>query len=472
MKHSFNFSFLLVFALFVSIKTYSYDFEVNGIYYGYDATNQNAYVTRGDLNYKGDITIPASVTFNGRTMDVTAIGTSAFNGCGELKSINLPSTITTIYNHAFLKCINLQTIELPKSLKKIDVSAFSECTSLKSIIIPNGVTKIEDNAFEGCTGLETVIFEDGEADLELGEYNAPLGNKEYHYYTGKITPKYIYIGRYFGRHYDDGLARIDYLDLNILSTEIISIGANVVRIPLRADYGSQPNKLKAIYCLAENPPSILELTGAIYANTKLYVPLGSKSSYQLKDVWKEFFVIEEMKIEKMWKGQGAPNIDNNNEKCEKPTISYANGKLTFSSATPNAICQSTITDTDISSFSGNEVQLTVTYTIKVYATASGYENSDLVTATLCWIDADPKTEGIENGISQVSANAVLIQSHDGTLSIAGVADGTDITVYSVSGQMVGSAKSHGTTSAVTTTLSRGNVAIVRIGDKSVKVVMQ
>ena len=189
--------------------------------------------------------------------------------------------------------------------------------------------------------------------------------------------------------------------------------------------------------------------------------------------WKNFFLIEEMDVDKMWNGKGDPNgSDQEKNKCEKPTISYDNGKLTFSSATPNAICQSTITDSDISSFSGNEVQLTVTYTINVYATASGYENSDVVTATLCWIDADPKTEGIENGISQVRANAVLIQSHDGTLSIAGVADGTDIAVYSVSGQMVGSAKAHGTTSTVTTTLRSGNVAIVRIGDKSVKVVMQ
>ena len=106
------------------------------------------------------------------------------------------------------------------------------------------------------------------------------------------------------------------------------------------------------------------------------------------------------------------------------------------------------------------------------ASASGYENSDVVTAMLCWIDADPKTEGIENGLAQVRANAVLIQSHDGMLSIAGVVDGTDIAVFSTSGQMVGSAKAYGTTSTVPTTLRSGNVAIVRIGDKSVKVVIQ
>ena len=89
-------------------------------------------------------------------------------------------------------------------------------------------------------------------------------------------------------------------------------------------------------------------------------------------------------------------------------------------------------------------------------------------------------EGIENRVAQVRANAVLIQSHNGVLSIAGVADGTDIAVYSTSGQMVGSAKARGTTSTIATSLRIGNVAIIRIGnvaiirigDKSIKVVMQ
>lgn len=63
-----------------------------------------------------------------------------------------------------------------------------------------------------------------------------------------------------------------------------------------------------------------------------------------------------------------------------------------------------ITDADIKAGSGNEVQLGVTYNISVYATKSGYDNSETATATLCWIDASPKTEGITNGIANISAN--------------------------------------------------------------------
>ena len=97
---------------------------------------------------------------------------------------------------------------------------------------------------------------------------------------------------------------------------------------------------------------------------------------------------------------------------------------------------------------------------------------DVATATLCWIDTEPKTEGIESGVAQVKANAVLIQSHDGTVSVEGVADGTDITIYDTSGQMVGSTKAHCNYTTIATNLRNGSVAIVRIGDKSFKIIMK
>ena len=122
------------------------------------------------------------------------------------------------------------------------------------------------------------------------------------------------------------------------------------------------------------------------------------------------------------------------QKCEKPTISYKNGKLTFKCATAGAVCQSSITDTDIKSYRGNEIQLSVTYNISVYATKAGYENSETATATLCWIDVEPKTEGIDNSVAQVKSNVVLIQGNDGVVSVSGVDDGKDVAVYSVDGQ--------------------------------------
>ena len=149
-----------------------------------------------------------------------------------------------------------------------------------------------------------------------------------------------------------------------------------------------------------------------FVNATLYVPKGTIEKYKATGGWRDFVFIEE--------GNGDTPTT---QKCEKPTISYENGKLTFSCATEGATCQYSITDTDIKAGSGDEVQLGVTYNISVFATKLGYENSETATATLCWIDQQPKTEGINNGIAQVPAKAVLIQAVGGAINVQGCDDG-------------------------------------------------
>ena len=114
----------------------------------------------------------------------------------------------------------------------------------------------------------------------------------------------------------------------------------------------------------------------------------------------------------------------------------------------------------------------MTYNISVYATKAGYENSETVTATLCWIDVDPKTEGITNNVAQVRSNAVIIQSSNGVVSVSGMDDGTNVAVYSTFGQMAAYAIASDNRALLSTHLIKGEIAIVKIGEKSVKVVMR
>ena len=111
------------------------------------------------------------------------------------------------------------------------------------------------------------------------------------------------------------------------------------------------------------------------------------------------------------------------------------------------------------------------YIINVYATKLGFDNSDIATATLCWLDTEPKTEGMTNNIATARGNAILIQNHNGILNVMGVQDGVTINVYTPSGLMVGSAKVSGTSTSIGTNLCCGEIAIVKIGDNSVKVVI-
>ena len=146
--------------------------------------------------------------------------------------------------------------------------------------------------------------------------------------------------------------------------------------------------------------------------------------------------------------------------------------MTFSSSTEDATCYYSITDTDIKSGSGSEVQLGVTYNISVFATKSGYENSETATATLCWIDATPQTEGITNGVAQIAARPVLVKTDNGFITVEGVDERTNVSVYTTDGKQVGSAISQNNTATIATSIQPGSIAIVKVGEKSVKVVVK
>ena len=198
-----------------------------------------------------------------------------------------------------------------------------------------------------------------------------------------------------------------------------------------------------------------------FFNATLYVPAGTIEKYKAKEGWKKFLFFEE--------GTGPGGETPETKKCAKPTISYSKGKLTFSCATEGATCQATITDEDIKTCSGNEVQLNVTYHISVYAKKAGYENSETTTATLCWIESNPMSEGLENGVASISANAVLIKSSGGVLIIQGAEEGADIRVYNTAGQLAGTAKASADITNINTSLRSGEVGIVKIDDKTIKV---
>ena len=226
-----------------------------------------------------------------------------------------------------------------------------------------------------------------------------------------------------------------------------------------------------VISLIENPFEIYGKTTSdrtfsknTFNNATLYVPKGTIEKYKATEGWKDFLLIEE--------GTSGDGTIPETKKCEKPTISYENGKLIFSCTTEGATCQYSITDMDMKAGSGNEIQLSATYYISVYATKSGYDNSETATATLCWIDLEPKTEGITNTVANVHALPLLIQNNGSTLTVSGADDGTPVSVYSINGTQAGSAISQNGAATIPTTLQSGSAAIVKVGNKSIKVVVK
>ena len=422
--------------------------EINGIYYNLITKAQQAEVTSNPNQYTGSIVIPESVNYNEVTYSVTSIGNKAFRDCSALTSIKMPNSVTSIGGEAFAYCIGLTSVTIPNSVTTIIFGAFAGCYSLTSINIPNSVTKIDDEIFSGCSSLTSIIIPN--SVTSIGGY-AFLGCSGLTSIT--IPNSVTSIG--------------DYAFANCSGLTSVTIGCGVTSIGDNAFDGVD---IPTIISLIENPFKITGKTSDsrtfsqnTFNNATLYVPKGTIDKYKATDGWKDFLFIEE--------GTGGGDTPTT-QKCEKPTISYENGKLTFSSATDGAVCQYSITDTDIKAGSGNEVQLGVTYTISVYAAKEGYENSETATATLCWIDQQPKTEGITNGIANIPANAVLIQSEGGSIKVQGVDEGTQVNVYGINGTQAGSAISQSGAATINTNLQPGSIAIVKIGQKSVKVAIK
>ena len=226
-------------------------------------------------------------------------------------------------------------------------------------------------------------------------------------------------------------------------------------------------ELTDVYCYAENVPQTASdaFDGSYIEYATLHVPAASIELYNAEEPWSLFGT--KKATDGSTPEPPTPVI------CATPTISYVNGKLTFRCETEGAECIATITDTDVKTHYGNEVSLTATYTISVYATKAGYKNSDVATATLCWIDVEPQSEGLEeDAIAEVKAMPALVQSVGGQVIVNGIQNGIDVAVYNTNGMKEGSAISVNGQANIPTGMTPGTVAIVKIGSKSVKIVVK
>ena len=159
-------------------------------------------------------------------------------------------------------------------------------------------------------------------------------------------------------------------------------------------------------------------------------------------------------------------------KCATPTISYADKKLTFACETEGVEYHYTITDSDIKSDVSSSIDLTATYNISVYATKSGYTNSDVATATLVWTDAiftvtTPETPTSAKEVKE--SIPVLISANGGVITVKSEQDGQPVAVYTADGKALGSATVKDGQASVATNLQRGEIVIVKVGGRSVKV---
>ena len=357
-----------------------------------------------------DLVIPNSVT---------SIGSSTFSGCSGLTSVTIHNNVTYIGGGAFSGCSGLTSVTIPNSVTSINNGVFYNCNGLTSVTIPNSVTSIGSLAFCGCSGLASVTIPNSVTFID------------------------------------------DYAFDHCSGLTSIIIGSGIKNIDNTA-FASCTN-LADVYCYAESVPTTKSnaFSDSYIEYATLHVPSSAVNAYKTADPWKNFKEIVAI-------DGSTPET----KKCEKPTISYEKGQLKMSCATEGVEYVTDITNADIKKYNDATITLTATYNISVYATKSGYENSETATATLCWIDVEPKTEGITNGVANIRALPLLIQTNGSTLTISGADDGTPITVYSINGIEAGSVISQNGAAIIPTSLQPGSAAIVKVGKKAIKVVVK
>lgn len=275
MKHKHLTLMLAIFMSMFSNVVMSHDFEVGGIYYRISSTSapltvgvtyRGSSYTEYPNNYTGRVNIPKTVTYNGKTYNVTWIDNYTFYKCSGMTSITIPNSVTSIGSSAFERCTGLTSITIPNSVTWIGSKAFSFCTGLSSITIPNNVTKNGIQAFTGCY-FKSSSFINNSSVSDNRRWGATIVDEEK----------------------NDGLLikGNDVLRCRPWATSV-TIPNSITSIGPIAFSGC--SKLKDIYCYGTTPPSVSSFAFNDYniSSATLHVPAESVNTYKSASYWKDF----------------------------------------------------------------------------------------------------------------------------------------------------------------------------------------
>lgn len=382
------------------------------------------YINSVLYTYKGTMPEGTSVVVENGT---TGIAGGAFNGRSNLVSVDIPQSVTSIGSYAFSGC-GLTSVSLPTALTYLGSAAFLGCTALNTIDIP---------AFTETGGYSS--------------YTSPIsgyssnGNSGYFIFAGCSSLTSATLAEGMTRVYIGMFVDCTNLTTVTLPSTITSISASAFR---------NCENLSTVKVGMQEPFAI---DSEVFTNrflATLIVPEGCKEAYQNAEFWEDFLTIVE---------------EGDIEQCATPSIAYSDGKLTFGCKTEGVQFASTITDDDIRAYNTEEVELCATYAIQVIATKPGLGDSKAATATLCWLEQQPD---IHTDVLEANALPVLIQTQGSTISVQGAVDGTPISIYGIDGKECGSSIAAGGSATIATSLQPGSVAVVRIGEKAVKVLLK
>lgn len=479
---------------------------------------------------KETVILPEKINYNGEEYLVSKIKSEAFGNHKALKKIVIPDNISTIEARSFYGCESLEAIDFPSSLKKIEPSVCYGCKELKSVKIGKSVIEIEADAFDECNNLEKVIIDDIAAWCNIDLYihntwseahisSSPLNIAGNLYIDDKLVtdlvipegtsiikagvfegcrclesitlPKslesverYAFWGTEPKRinisdiesycnviFIDNPLAQAGHLFLN--GQEITSVEVpNTVTQLYGTFWGASsltsvkiPNSVKSIsentfsFCGSLEKIDLPEYLSDIGGGAFRYC--SSLKSIEIPDnvkvIGKECFW-GCFELEKISMGKSVTSLGYSCfALCPKLKDFYS-----YSQYPPNVVRD------DLGGLFGeSDVEYATLHvlsgSIEYYSQAKYWSDFGKIMAI-----EDSSTEGIVN----VKANLVIVQNEGGVINITGLSDGSKVEVFNLSGKKVASAIAHSEKTSIQTPLKSGEIGLIRIGDKCIKVIIE
>lgn len=491
MKHLIIKLSLIVLMSMTSNNMYSFSAKNNqGITINYNYINDNEELevvrTNGYNTYSDytDIIIPEEVTYMGRTRKVTSIADYTFYNCKKLTSIGLPKSLKSIGKLAFWQCSRLKRViindiaawcnidffdleysnplnfahhlysdenteikelVIPNDVTIIKNYAFRKCYGITSIKIPNSVTKIGVKTFEDCTGLQKVIVNDIAAwcNIKLEDYwNSNPLQYAHHLYSDENTEiKELVIPNSIMTIRDGSFYGCSGLTSLKLSNSVTTIGNNAFQGCSGLTSIMFSNNLTTIGKYAFE--GCYNLTSINIPNSVITIEEEAfQSCYNLTSI-----TIPNSIITIGYNAFYLYYVHNNDKPVE--IISLIEEPKNISE---NVFSIDLYTNATLFVPKG---------TIDKYKACNGW-------GKFVYIEEIPET----NNIANIPAKAVMIQTEGSTIKVQGCDDGEQIAVYNTNGIKIGSSISVNEYAVINTTLQPGSLSIVKIGKKTIKVLIK
>ena len=441
-------------------KAFAYDIAVENedvtIYYNYIYYGTQLEVTYKEQNsasYSGRIVIPEKVTYSNTTYRVTRIGDKAFYGCRGLTSITIPENVTSIGDDAFYNCSSLTSVTIPKSVTSLGYSVFSSCGGLTSVTIPEGVTSISNRAFYFCEGLTSIDIPSTVTSIGVAAFEGCFS------LTSVIIP--------------NGVTSIDNSTFNncrsltsiIIPESVTSIGDFAFMACRSLTSVTIPKNVTLIgnnsFSRCSSLSSVTIPEGVTSIRSRAFEGCISLISVTIPNS------VTSIGDYAFYGCSGLTTITIG-ESIE--TI----GNRTFSNCQvlKDVYCYSdNVPTTNSYSFTNslyNNATLHVPITaIDNYRTTQPWNEFN----TIVGFGTEPIAEITTNTL-QTAAMPIMIKAEDGIVSIEGAENGMNVSICTIDGVHEGSATIRNGSALVNTNIPRDSVTIVKIDNKSVKVVMR